>query len=298
MPDIPNPHFPYSPHPNVSPHNTNQEQNSRALSPNPPRSSATAPPDRPLQTSHTSQDPTARWTDRSAPAGRHDTAASPLARWVGRSSQPDRTPKVSSGEPPTPSADAPPGRWTPVPHLRTSARRMVTLPAPKRIVRPGDAFDPAQAGDLRRRRERDLIETLVDRAVHLPAADRALVEAVYREGRPVVELAPLVGEPARVLRRRVRRLVTRLLSKPFLLVAAASPRWPRVRANVARLCVIEGLSMREAARASGLTLHTVRQHMRAVEAICEALANTPPSHPAAAHHPAPSHDPDADTPRP
>lgn len=59
-------------------------------------------------------------------------------------------------------------------------------------------------GDLRRRRRRDMIDELVERAEWLPPGDRWLIDSVYREGRCVAEVAAILNQPPRILRRRVR----------------------------------------------------------------------------------------------
>ena len=138
---------------------------------------------------------------------------------------------------------------------------------------------------------------LVERAGWLPTADRALVEAVYGEGLTVIAfvrrcldrgIAPVDrtalsitegGDASgsleawtRVARRRLRRLVARLESDRFMLVVGRRNAWATTRRRVAVTCVLQGRSLRQASRDLGLSLHTVRRHMEAVEAACEAYA--------------------------
>jgi len=133
-----------------------------------------------------------------------------------------------------------------------------------------DRFDPSEASDLRRRRQRALTETLLDRAEHLPADDRALLESVYREGASVSGLAELLNTPARSLRRRVRRLVQRVLSERYVFVAHRRREWSPTRRRVAEACVLGGRSLREAASELRLSLHAVRRHADAIHAMYEA----------------------------
>lgn len=131
--------------------------------------------------------------------------------------------------------------------------------------------------DLRRGFRRDMAQTLVERARHLPEPDRYLIEGVFRDGRSIAELAAMWGEnpePGRSpksLRRRLHRLVDRLNSPRYLLVAEYRDRWAPTRRRVATACVLHGMSLREAADALGTSLHTVRRHFDAVVAIADAM---------------------------
>ncbi len=131
-------------------------------------------------------------------------------------------------------------------------------------------FDPGEALDLRRKRQRDLVEVIALRAELLPPRDRALVEAIYREGASAKEVALLAGVSPRSVRRRLRALVQRMLEPRFVFVARSRDAWPRQRRAVATACVLHGLSLREAAKALGLSLHCVRRHMQAVQTLFEA----------------------------
>lgn len=132
-------------------------------------------------------------------------------------------------------------------------------------------FDPAVEADLRRRRQRDMVEHLLDRAACLPPDDLALLRAVYADGRTAVELAALMRCDARALRRRIRRLVERLLSPRFLFVLRHRDGWSATRKRVATACVLHGRSLREAAAELRLSLHTVRRHLDAVNALFETI---------------------------
>lgn len=143
-------------------------------------------------------------------------------------------------------------------------------------------FDPGEAADLRRKRQRGLVEVITLRAELLPAHERALVEAIYREGASAKDVALLRGAPPKRVRRELRRLVQRLLDPRFLFVARNRESWPRQRRKVATTCVLHGLSMRDAAARLELSLHTVRRHMQAVQTLFEAerAFSRPPAPPA------------------
>ncbi len=152
--------------------------------------------------------------------------------------------------------------------------------------------------DRRRQVQRQLAETLADRAKRLPKPDRLLVEAVFRDGLSVVDVwdMGLVShqrvcsrsdrpagddtlhpsddqDPARQrrvgirrLRRHLKRLVERLASPRFVCVERFGQSWPTTRRRVAQACVIEGLSIRQAARTLNLSIHTVRKQLQTIDA--------------------------------
>lgn len=127
-----------------------------------------------------------------------------------------------------------------------------------------------RAGDLRRRRRRELIDELVERAEWLPPGDRWLIDAVYREGRRVAEVAAILDQSPRILRRRVRAILRRVRSGRFAFVAVQSRAWPALKRRVARACYIEGKSQRAVAGELRVTLHAVRRQCQAIEALYEA----------------------------
>lgn len=133
------------------------------------------------------------------------------------------------------------------------------------------------AFDLRRGVRRDIARTLVDRAAFLLEQDRYLIEGVFRDGRPISDLAgmwhehPAGGCAPRSLRRRLHRLVDRLLSPRFEVVAQLNHTWTPTRKRVATACILHGLSTRRAAAELGISLHTVRRQVDAINTICDAV---------------------------
>lgn len=122
--------------------------------------------------------------------------------------------------------------------------------------------------DLRRRSVRDEAETLVARAAWALPEDRRLIEAVYREGMPARAVAELRGEKAEQVRRRLRRVVRRLLSEAFVFVLRERDGWPAERRRVATASVLQGRSMRDAAKHLKVSFHEVRKQMQVVDALC------------------------------
>ncbi len=137
-------------------------------------------------------------------------------------------------------------------------------------VRELDRIDPERVADLRRRHGREETELVLALAEHLGSEERALLKAVFEGGMSVGEVARVRGCAARTLRREVRGLVKRVTDPRFVFVLSRREEWGASRRKVASACVVQGLTLREAARESGLTLHTVRRHMGAIEALFEA----------------------------
>ena len=136
--------------------------------------------------------------------------------------------------------------------------------------------DQASSVDLRLRRRREAAETIVERAAALAERDRGLLEAVYAKGHTVQEVARLLGQTqpseVRQLRKRVRRLVTRVSDPRFIFVLASCKQWPTSQRKVAERCVLRGESMRAAAADLGLSLHLIRQQCLRIDAMFEAAS--------------------------
>lgn len=136
--------------------------------------------------------------------------------------------------------------------------------------------------DLRRKRQRKLIEALLSRAEHLPEADRTLLEAVYRDGASLTDVArtAMLGDPsvqqastqrtARMLRRRLRRIVTRLTQPDTAAYFADGRSWPYSRRRVAHAILVQGLTQRAAADHLGISLHSVRRQLHEIRGIVDA----------------------------
>jgi len=137
------------------------------------------------------------------------------------------------------------------------------------------AHSTADAGNQRRLEARAATETILARAAWLGRDDAALLRAVYADGRSAVELGPLVGADPRGLRRRIRRLATRVASPLFLYTTRHHTSWPKGRRDVAAACILRGRSIRQAARELGIPIYTVRRHMDVIRGMYEtAIART------------------------
>ena len=155
----------------------------------------------------------------------------------------------------------------------------------QRAPGPGAGFDPDQAADLRRVHARETSDHLLALAHQLAPEDRAVIEAVYLHGHTAVDMVkhrePGAGHTAgstddlnderaaRALRARIRRLVRRMLRPEFGYVAHQIQTWTPTRQLVARACVLHGLPIRAASVRLNLSLHTIRRHLDAVQAMYE-----------------------------
>jgi len=115
--------------------------------------------------------------------------------------------------------------------------------------------------------QRGRMENLVSYAEHLEPADRALIESVFERGMSAADLARAMGRDPRHVRRRLKRLITRMSSRPFQFVLRCRDKWPVNQRRVADAIVLRGLTQREAADELDLTLHQVRTYIHAVNVL-------------------------------
>lgn len=105
------------------------------------------------------------------------------------------------------------------------------------------------------------------RLEYLSEEERAILRSVIVDQRAVKDIAPLTGHSARVVRRRVNRAILRVLGPRFAFVLERRGSWTPTRRHVATLCFINGRSVRDAAQELGVSLHAVRRHREAIEAL-------------------------------
>lgn len=94
---------------------------------------------------------------------------------------------------------------------------------------------------------------------------------IFEQGRPISRIADEMNDDPRKLGRQVRRITQRVLDPRFRFVADHQSKWRPTRRKVACACVIEGLSIREAAEKLSLSAYTVRKHKEVIDALCEEL---------------------------
>ncbi len=147
------------------------------------------------------------------------------------------------------------------PNLNPNLTLVGTDPSPRSQRLTARTADPAAVTDLRRKRSRDETDRLLHLAQWLPAPERALIEAVFRDHRTCVEAGALVSQTPRQVRKRLRALVARLTDPPFELVVRSRDRWPVMRRRIGSTVFLQGRTQREAAAHLQLSHHTVRSEV-------------------------------------
>ncbi|MEX0777921.1 MAG: hypothetical protein WD042_19640 [Phycisphaeraceae bacterium] len=118
---------------------------------------------------------------------------------------------------------------------------------------------------LRRRLEDALVL-----ACHLPAGDRLVLEQVYYHGLSPRDLGRLTGRPARQQRHHVASLLRRCRSRRFAFLAVHGDALDPLTRRVAQLSIFHGLTLRNVAHETGLSLHQVRLILQQVAALSRA----------------------------
>ncbi len=125
--------------------------------------------------------------------------------------------------------------------------------------------------NTRRHTRREAAELLIQRSELLPPTDRAMVIAAYARGMTTREIAALLKHEPRHIQRRLRRVTRRVLSDRFIFVASHLRSWPAARKRIGTACILHGHSARHAAAETGLPIHTVRQHLEAINTLLEEI---------------------------
>jgi transposase InsO family protein len=120
---------------------------------------------------------------------------------------------------------------------------------------------------------------LWQRAGLLEEIDRELLKSVLLDGLPVSRVSRLMGQPAVLLRRRVRRLLNRLQSPEFLAAARSLPHLDGRQGGLARMILCQGLSLRQAARILHISYFEARTKLMEVNAVISRLETNQPAPP-------------------
>lgn len=115
------------------------------------------------------------------------------------------------------------------------------------------------------------VERVLLLASHLPETQRALLEAIYRDGMTPLAIARLSGTTSRAVRRRASLIIARITSPAYAVAVTHACGWPALRAGVARRCVVEGMGVRATARMLGVSVHAVRGELLRIRAIADAM---------------------------
>jgi hypothetical protein len=122
-----------------------------------------------------------------------------------------------------------------------------------------------------RRLTRDHADLVLRRAEYLDPEERALLRAVYADGRSVKDLAALVRQDPRRLRRRLRNLARRVLADEFIFVVRHRDQWASARRRVATACIVHGRTLRQGSSDAGTSFYNARKQMDAVRTLLDSI---------------------------
>jgi len=153
-------------------------------------------------------------------------------------------------------------------------------PAARR-TRPASWTDRLDSLNLRRIRDREATDRILQRAVWLDPEQRALIETVLRDHQSLSQVARATGIDARALRRRFAVAVARALDDRTAFVAHALPQFTGTRLRVAEGFYLHGRTLRAIAAELRISLHTIRSHREVIEAMYQSSRRPPatPTHP-------------------
>lgn len=118
--------------------------------------------------------------------------------------------------------------------------------------------------DFRHRCNTLLADQIITRSFHLKGPDRALVEAMFRDGQSATQIARLGNQDPRQVRRRIKLALNRLSDPVFIFVITHQSNWSSTRRKVAQSLFQAGFSIRQTAEQLELKVHQVRRHRAAI----------------------------------
>lgn len=116
---------------------------------------------------------------------------------------------------------------------------------------------------------RDRVEQILTLAEFLPRDQAMLIEQVYDKQTSRSELAALAGMSPRTMSRRIQAIVRRMKTPIYRFVAGREHLLPTRCKPVAQCVVLHGMSLRQAAKATGHSLHEVRQAMHTIRTLMD-----------------------------
>lgn len=125
--------------------------------------------------------------------------------------------------------------------------------------------------DKARQANREINDRLMRRAQYLKPEDRSIIYGVYRNAMTPAEIAMIAGVNVETIRRKLRILLKHLSNEMFSYILSSSSDWSPERKQIAKLRFLQRRSMRDTARMSKLSMHTVRIHCEAIKAHFEAV---------------------------
>jgi transposase len=147
-----------------------------------------------------------------------------------------------------------------------------------RQIGSGDWIGHDEKGiDLRRKRSADLARRMTRRAEWLEPGEREITLAFFDRGLNAAQIGMMIREEPRIVRKRLRQIISRLEDPRCAYVVAHRNAWTARRRAIAEDLFIRGRSMREISKERGLSLHAVRKHRDAIDAmtIAQTLTDRP-----------------------
>jgi transposase len=147
-----------------------------------------------------------------------------------------------------------------------------------RQIGSGDWIGHDENGiDLRRKRSADLARRMTRRAEWLEPGEREITLAFFDRGLNAAQIGMMIREEPRIVRKRLRQIISRLEDPRCAYVVAHRNAWTARRRAIAEDLFIRGRSMREISKERGLSLHAVRKHRDAIDAmtIAQTLTDRP-----------------------
>lgn len=114
---------------------------------------------------------------------------------------------------------------------------------------------------------RSQVQMLLNLAQHLPKGDQVLLRQVFDLGISPGQIAQAARCNRHSIYRRIRSLLRRLNDPLFGFAVAHFETFDRTTRAVARAIVLHGLTQRQAARTTGLTVHLIRQHLQSLRTL-------------------------------
>lgn len=147
-------------------------------------------------------------------------------------------------------------------------------------VYQADWLDQLPSGiDFRHRCNTLLTDQIVSRSIHLKGPDRALVEAMFRDGQSAAQIARLGNLEPRQVRRRIKLALTRLSDPLFIFVITHQSSWSSTRRKIAQSLFQAGRSIRQTAELLDLKVHQVRRHRTAILDLYQSTHSSKPNSP-------------------
>jgi len=122
-----------------------------------------------------------------------------------------------------------------------------------------------QTIDRRRKLDRDVRELLVERSRWLAPSDRALFQAVFRDGLTAAQAARIARVSPRAVRSQLHTLARHLMDPKVVWAARRLRKWGPVRAQVARAVILQKRTHREAGRLLRMSSYRLRGQLALIE---------------------------------